>query len=186
MAEDFLCVRCAQAQKTCCQTCEIYVSPGDARRIAAFTGQTDFYEDRRPVSSTYGDQDDDPPWRDNVFQPDGSRRVLKRQASGDCTFLGAAGCTLPLETRPLVCRLYPFDYDAQGLKDDLSEGCPVQLVRPGWTLLTELDMKQADAQRWRDMLYREIELEGEFRATDRPLAAPHASPHSPKVDAASS
>lgn len=155
---------------TCCQTCEIYVSPGDARRIAAFTGRTDFHEDRLPDNPSYADQDDDIAWRDNVFLADGSRRVLKRQASGDCMFLGTAGCTLPLEIRPLVCRLYPFAYDAEGIQQDLSPGCPTHLLRPGWSLLQELDMQRADAERWQAMLYQEILLESEFRAEGEPAA----------------
>ncbi len=45
---EFLCVRCARHMKTCCQTCEIYVSPGDVERISAHTGRRDFYEFRAP------------------------------------------------------------------------------------------------------------------------------------------
>ena len=37
-----------------------------------------------------GDQDDDPTWQRHVFRADGSRRILKRRANGDCTFLGEA------------------------------------------------------------------------------------------------
>jgi uncharacterized protein len=169
MSEEFLCVRCSRAQKTCCQTSEVYVSPGDARRIAGYSGRTDFFYDAPPDNPAYADNDDDPAWRDQVFQADGSRRVLARHPQGDCTFLGDRGCTLPLDIRPLVCRLYPFDYDEHGIKDELSHSCPVHLVRPGWSLLGELDMQIHDARRWRQQLYLEIMDEAQFRALGCPL-----------------
>ncbi len=143
--------------KTCCQTCEIFTTPGDLRRIEQHTGRSDFWEYRQPANPAYADQDDDPIWRDNVFEADGSRRVLRKQASGDCAFLGSAGCVLPLEIRPLVCRIYPFDYTADGLVDELSEGCPLELLRPGQGLIEALDMNRVDAERWRSQLYAEIQ-----------------------------
>ena len=39
---EFLCVRCARHRKTCCQLCEVHVTLGDVRRIAAHTGLHDF------------------------------------------------------------------------------------------------------------------------------------------------
>ena len=54
--------------------------------------------------------------------------MLKRQPDGDCTFLGEQGCVLPLETRPLICRLYPYDYSEQGIRDELAAGCPLELA----------------------------------------------------------
>ncbi|GIW90370.1 MAG: hypothetical protein KatS3mg109_0802 [Pirellulaceae bacterium] len=163
-----ICVRCARVQKTCCQTSEVYVSPGDVRRIAAYTGQWDFFHDALPSDPVYAEQDDDPPWRDLVFQPDGKRRILRRQPSGDCVFLGPAGCRLPLEVRPLVCRLYPFDYDCRGIKPQLARGCPLQLVRPGMTILEELDMSREQAEQWHRQLYAEIAEEPRFRAAGVP------------------
>ena len=157
--EEFLCVRCARRRKTCCQISEIYTTPGDVRRVAEFTGRSDFHEFRAPDNPSYADQDDDPEWRRNVFRPDGARRVLKRRPDGDCTFLGAQGCTLPLEVRPLICRIYPYDYTAAGILPELSEGCPVELLRPGQSLIAALDMRLEDAQRWHRQLYDEIREE---------------------------
>jgi Fe-S-cluster containining protein len=96
--------------------------------------------------------------------------VLRREPGGDCTFLGAAGCTLPLEVRPLVCRMYPYDYTEHGIRASLSEGCPTQLLRPGETLLRALDMRRDDAERWRAQLYAELALEA--RDADRPDLRP--------------
>ncbi len=157
--EEFLCIRCARHTQTCCQRSEIYATPGDVQRIGHHTGHADFFEFRAPNNPEYLDQDDDPMWREQVFRPDNTRRVLKREPNGDCTFLGTHGCSLPLEVRPLVCRLYPYDYTAAGLTAELSEGCPLELLRPGLGLIDALEMKPADAQRWHRQLYVEIQME---------------------------
>jgi len=157
--EEFLCIRCSRHMKTCCQTADIFTTLGDVRRIEEYTGQTGFTEFRGPSNPSYADQDDDPIWRDNVFRPDGTRRVMKKQANGDCTFLGNAGCVLPLETRPLICRIYPFDYTADGILDELAPGCPTELLRPGQGLIEALDMQRSDAERWHKQLYEELPLE---------------------------
>jgi uncharacterized protein len=147
--------------QTCCQTAEVYVTRGDVRRIEEFTGQTDFHEFRPPENPVYlhEEEDDDPIWRNNVFQPDGTRRVLKKQDNGDCTFLGEAGCVLPLEVRPLICRIYPYDYDANGIFDDLARGCPLELLRPGRSLIDELGMNRQQAEAWHAQLYAELTQE---------------------------
>jgi Fe-S-cluster containining protein len=156
---EFLCVRCARRRKTCCQISEVYATPGDVRRIAAHTGRDDFTEFRAPDNPEYLDQDDDPAWTEHVFRNGNSRRVLKRRPDGDCTFLGEQGCTLPYETRPLVCRLYPYEYTEAGIQDELADGCPLELLRPGQGLIEALDMNLEAARRWHRQLYTEIRLE---------------------------
>jgi len=158
-SEEFLCVRCARHTRTCCQTSEIYTTPGDEQRIREFTGRGDFTEFRSADNGEYAEQDDDPVWRDCVFRSDGTRRVLKRQANGDCTFLGPQGCVLPLEIRPLICRLYPFDYTAEGIKVELSQGCPLELLPSGQGLIGALRMNIEDARRWHRQLYEEVQSE---------------------------
>ena len=157
--EEFLCARCAKHMRTCCQTSEIFTTLGDVQRITEFTGKSDFHERRAPEDPVYAEQDDDPVWRDNVFDEHGTRRVLKRQPNGDCTFLGSKGCVLPMETRPLICRIYPYDYTEAGIREELARGCPLELLRPVQGLLQALDMNLADAQRWHKQLYEEILLE---------------------------
>ncbi len=76
-------------------------------------------------------------------------------------FWESAGCTLPLETRPLICRLYPFDYTEQGLTEDLAPGCPLELLQPEKGLIEELDMKIDDARQWQKQLYEEIRKDSE-------------------------
>lgn len=155
-AEEFLCARCARHTITCCQRTEIYTTPEDQQRIAEFTGRDDFTEFLPAKNEAYADQDDDPVWRDHVFRSDGRRRVLKHQPNGDCTFLGEKGCVLPLETRPLICRLYPYDYTAEGILDVLAEGCPLELLEPGQGLIDALAMNIDDARRWHRQLYEEV------------------------------
>ncbi|MCA9263403.1 MAG: YkgJ family cysteine cluster protein [Planctomycetales bacterium] len=160
MTEDlFLCARCSRHRKTCCQTSEVYTTPEDVQRIAHYTNHQDFTEYRAPDNAEYADQDDDSAWQQYVFRSDGTRRVLRREADGDCTFLGEQGCRLPLEVRPLVCRLYPFQYTEAGIDHDLADGCPLELLRPGLGLLDELEMTRGDADRWHRQLYQEIRLE---------------------------
>jgi Fe-S-cluster containining protein len=158
--QEHLCARCARHTTTCCQQTDIYVTPGDVERIAAETGRRDFYEFRPPDDPVYLKQDDDPIWPVLVFkEPDGTRRVLKQRPGGDCHFLGEQGCTLPADARPLICRLYPFDFNEQGVLPVLAKGCPLELLPPGASLLHTLDMNYNDAERWRRQLYAELPLE---------------------------
>lgn len=159
MAQMHICARCAQTGKTCCQLTEIYVTAGDVRRIAAFSSRIDFYEYRMPVNPEYAADDSDPVWQRLVFRPDGSRRVIKHQETGDCFFLGAHGCQLPLTARPLICRLHPYLYTAEGIIDGvLDERCPSHLLEPGSTLPAALGMSLGEARGWHNALYAEIKL----------------------------
>lgn len=149
------CVKCAQVTKTCCQRCEILTTAGDRERIAEYTGETDFWEHKAPDDPVYLDQDDDPNWLKWAFRPDGTRPILKRKPNGDCRFLGTAGCELPMEIRPIVCRLYPYNYTERGI-DSVSDGCPRAVIPPSSTILKVLDMRLADAERWHGQLYAEL------------------------------
>lgn len=158
-AGEFLCARCARYMSTCCQTSEVYATPGDVARIEEFTGQTGFTEFRSPEDPVYLLNDDDPAWRQFVFRSDGTRRIVRRHPSGDCVFLGERGCVLPLEVRPLICRIYPYDFNEQGLKEKLARGCPTELLPSGQSLLEALEMDRGDAIRWHAQLYQEIRQE---------------------------
>jgi Fe-S-cluster containining protein len=155
-----LCAKCAQHERTCCQRTEVYVTPRDRHRIAAHTGRTDFWEYRVPVDPAYVAEDEaDPIWHASTVRPDGTRAVLRHQDSGDCTFLTATGCMLPTAVRPLVCRLFPYDYTAQGLQGTVP-GCPLYLLTPGQTLLEGIGIHLDDAQRWHRQLYSELQPGG--------------------------
>ena len=158
-AGDFLCARCARRQKTCCQQTDIVLTVGDVERVAEYVRRRDFIEHRPAGNADYRDQDDDPTWRDATFGPDGLRRVVKWQANGDCMFLGPAGCVLPYETRPLICRLYPFEYDESGVFTEPATSCPSHLLPEGTKLFDALGMKRSDAERWHGQLYEELRAE---------------------------
>jgi len=156
---DFLCARCARRQKTCCQQTDIVLTEGDVARVSAHVGRSDFIDYRPAGGPEYLDQDDDPTWRDATFRPDGTRRVVKWQSNGDCTFLGEKGCSLPYETRPLICRLYPFDYDESGVFPQPATGCPAHLLPAGTGVFEALDMSRQNAERWHATLYTELRAE---------------------------
>lgn len=153
------CARCASMQRTCCQRAEILLTDGDMARIEAHTGRRDFWERCAPADPAYiEDQDDDPNWVRYTVEPDGTRRVLRRGPDG-CGFLGAQGCTLPMEVRPLVCRLYPFSYTESGITGEDADYCPTAALIPpgsGLTMLTVLGMSRDDGARWHAMLYSEL------------------------------
>ena len=155
------CARCALTQRTCCQQAEVVVTTGDVGRIAVHAGRDDFWE-RRPAGPEYAaEHRGDPEWLTGTLAADGTRRVLRRRPDGSCGFLGEAGCSLPEDVRPLVCRLYPFDYTAAGLAPAPSAHyCPTALLQPpGQTMVDVLGMSAEDAERWRRMLYAELRQE---------------------------
>lgn len=154
-----LCARCARHHETCCQKTDIYVTLADVRRIEDYVGFGGFFEFRPPADPVYAYQADDPLWMQKVFQPDGTRRVVRHQENGDCLFLGQSGCTLPAEVRPLICRLYPFDYNAEGLKAQPASGCPSHLLAPGQTVFDGVGVSVENARRWHAMLYQELQQE---------------------------
>lgn len=151
-----LCARCAQYETTCCQKTEIFVTDGDIQRIRTHVGQSDFWEYVKPVHpDLVKEQPEDPNWLRYTLRPDGTRPHLKRHLSGDCTFLGPSGCSLPTDTRPLICRLYPYDYTETGITGTVP-GCPLYLLAEGQTLLQAIGMNRVDAERWRQQLYHEL------------------------------
>ena len=159
---DILCTLCARLSKTCCVETDIFVTMGDVRRIFNFTMKLDFYEFRGCSTEAYRDQSDDPQWDHQVFRPDGTRRVLKRESSGRCLFLNAMGCALPLDVRPLICRLHPHLYNAKGFYPDLAPECPVHLLPPGAHLEETIQgFRQAEAENWHHLLYQEIMEKGD-------------------------
>jgi len=160
--EFILCTLCAQQGKTCCVGTDIFITTGDVRRIAAFTSNHDFYEFRTCSIPTYRDQSDDPVWDIFVFRPDGTRRVIKRSSSGACLFLDPQGCRLPLSVRPLVCRLHPHIYNAQGLYPELAPDCPIHLLPNGNALETAIaGFRNEEAMNWHHLLYQEITEKGD-------------------------
>lgn len=152
------CARHAQIGSTCCQHSEILVTDGDRARIAAHLGIPDgpapHIVREHPVDLNYELDPADPDWALG-FWPDGSRPVLARRPNGDCTFLGAAGCTLPMDVRPLICRIFPYEMDGERLTG-LSSRCPAEVVPAGSSIVDVLDMNASVAEGWRSQLYAEL------------------------------
>jgi len=147
------------------------VTLGDVRRIENASSSFGFTEYRAPEDGSYDQTVEDPFWQHHVFQPDGTRRVLKQQSTGDCHFLGPQGCTLAATVRPLICRLYPFDYDVDGIKERPAGGCPVELLRPQQQLLQVLGMDRDEAERHRAQLYAELPEKEDLGAGTESAAA---------------
>ena len=145
-------------QRTCCQRTEVLVTSGDVARIEASVGTRDFHEWRVPPDPSYSDPDPaDPRWHLWTVRADGKRRVLKQEPTGDCVFLGAGGCTLAREVRPLICRLYPLAYTEAGIVGESAEYCPSALLQPpDGRMALLLRMDELDVRRWHTMLYREL------------------------------
>ena len=161
-----LCARCAKHGKTCCQGREIYLTPGDVRRIRAVTGNVLFTEWMPTTEPAYLDQDDDPVWRQHVFGSDGSRRILKRQANGDCIFLSSGGCRLALAVRPLLCRLHPFTYTGYRIDNEPDSDCPKHLLVSGESVFEAIHTSMELAQQWHRQLYEEISTDDPDNRTD--------------------
>lgn len=132
------------------------LTDGDICRITNSVGRSDFWEYQKPADPSYlAEQPDDPNWLCYTVRPDGTRPQLKHQASGDCIFLTPTGCSLTTEVRPLVCRLYPYDCNEQGITGTVS-GCPVHLLEKGQTLIEGIGMHFEEAKRWHIQLYKEL------------------------------
>ncbi len=157
-----LCSECAAIQVTCCckERRDILVTQGDIARISQTLERHDFWEHRQPGDPVYLEQDDDPNWIPYTVRADGTRKVLKKTAAQTCIFLTDGGCLLSENVRPLVCRMYPFNYTEQGLQGIEAE-CPVHLLPSGANLLDELGMSAEKAAEWRGMLYHELRTQGE-------------------------
>ncbi|MCD7897926.1 MAG: YkgJ family cysteine cluster protein [Planctomycetaceae bacterium] len=157
-SDDSLCRRCARTGPTCCQRTQVYVTGGDIARIAAATGLIDFHETVPPADpSGGGTLHLDAAWA-GTFSEAGST-VLAHAGNGDCVVLVPDGCRLPLAVRPLVCRLYPFDYNEDCIKGVFAPLCPAPERDAPALLLAELAMNRSAAEAWRRRLYDELREE---------------------------
>ena len=153
-----LCVKCAQYERTCCQKTEVFITDGDIQRISEHVGDRAFWHYRQPADTDLVQpQPQDPNWLLYTVRPDGTRPQLHQQPSGDCTFLTPTGCALPTGVRPLICRLYPYDYTETGISG-IVPGCPTYLLQPGQTLLEGIGMRLDEAKRWQRQLYDELRI----------------------------
>ncbi|MDR2392001.1 MAG: YkgJ family cysteine cluster protein [Planctomycetota bacterium] len=155
-----LCARCAGLGETCCQNSQVFLTVGDVRRIArAINAASGFFEEVAAADPNYLTGDGiDPVWN-RIFDRKGYRRILAFQAEGKCFFLGTNGCRLSLEIRPLVCRLYPYDYNHIAIKGVYGHRCPEPERNSPALILACLSMNREKAESWRQKLYAEIREE---------------------------
>lgn len=146
-----ICARCAAGDLTCCRNTEVFLTCGDLRRIGRVAREP-FW---RFVPVMAGGPGGDALWRRVFTHPEGLR-VLKHRDDRNCVFLKEDGCGLDMETRPLICRLYPFEYDDVCVKGATPTLCPQPEQSNIPLLLALLGMNRDDAEAWRAMLYREI------------------------------
>ncbi len=136
------------------------MSRNDEARIRRTIGDEAFTEYAPPADPDYlPDPALDPVWH-RIFAADGGRRrILAHRPGGDCHFLTPTGCRLALEVRPMVCRLYPYDYDDRTIKGVNGHFCPEPERDNPALLLAELTMNRDQAEAWRRELYRDIREE---------------------------
>jgi Fe-S-cluster containining protein len=124
MSDPFVCARCAEKGKTCCE-----LTPGTEEVCFPVSD----YERERilecaPDSGGFVLQLNSPLFIENLlklfpgqrrtvkelFPPGGMHYRLEVDSGGKCMFLGSGGCVIPKEARPLYCRLFPFWTDESG------------------------------------------------------------------------
>ena len=160
-----ICAECARIQETCCQRAATVVAltRGDIERISRFSGQDCFFE----LKAVEGDlkhiyanpancSDDDRIYVANLFDREGRRNVLKKKANGECRFLTGDGCQLPPDVRPIVCRLYPYEWNDRREVWLEPDYCPRMLFKDDEDLIAKIGLRAEAAQHLVALLYREI------------------------------
>ncbi len=151
------CYSCFLQGVSCCQGTQIYLTAGDVQRISQFLEDSDFFTIEIP-DAVYLDAGNDPKWLMLTVRPDGQRRVLKRTAEKNCTMLRDSGCRLPMSIRPLVCRLYPYEFTESGVSG-IDPVCPISRAEDCASLMDRLGMTINAAGEWHRLLYRELHQE---------------------------
>lgn len=155
------CVGCASRGQSCCQNVKIYLTLGDVERIAKAGQAGDFFA-LEPLTPEYEDGGGDAEWNPLILNPDGRRRVIRQKDGGDCWFLGPAGCGLSSEVRPLLCRVYPYDFREYGLHG-ICPSCPVSREADWQRVLENSEMRVENVLGWINQLYAEIRKEKTVR-----------------------
>lgn len=155
-----MCALCAAKGGGCCRNTRVFLTRGDVERVERAVGEKDFWErlDVRVDAHATGLMHD-PAW-ERIFSGQGGWRALRHvSGTGDCRFLTTGGCSLPVEARPLICRLYPFDYNDVAIKGVYGHLCPEPFRDNPALLLAMLGMGREEAERLRAKLYRELAAE---------------------------
>lgn len=165
-----VCEQCARLQKTCCErsAVEVALTEGDIIRIRRFYQADDFYR-RIPVPPELSATYENPDCHDasmalyvsGLFDEQGRRPVLNKQADGCCLFVAEKGCILPVEARPLLCRLYPYDWNDQKALWIQAPYCPRELFDDEADLVQQIGDQKDVALNLVEQLYAELASKGE-------------------------
>ena len=148
------CIACARQGQSCCRHVHIYLTCGDIDRIGRIC-VTDHFFHLAPLTADYEDGGGDPTWNPAILDTEGRRRIVRQKDNGDCYFLTENGCSLPSHARPLLCRIYPYDFRSHGLCG-ISSSCPVAKESQWQQILEVSEMKENNARLWVSQLYDEI------------------------------
>ncbi len=151
------CLDCAANDISCCEGTQIYVTLGDIQRIRDYGIHGEFFI-REPLGETYLTGGDDPEWNPLILEPDGRRRILALKEDGNCLFLTEKGCKLPGDVRPLLCRIYPFDFKGPKITG-ICKGCQISKCENWQEILEQSQMNLSTATGWVEKLYQEISQE---------------------------
>lgn len=148
------CLDCAAKKRSCCGNVNIYITQADVDRIRLAGVDHDFFS-LETLSEEYLDGGGDPAWNPLILDESGRRRVLLQQSGGNCIFLSSTGCRLASNVRPLLCRIYPFEFLGEKIVG-ISHYCPVSLEQNWQEILNMSEMNSVSALEWIKQLYREI------------------------------
>jgi uncharacterized protein len=157
------CRECSKIQLTCCVRPEIFVTNGDINRIANGTGRKDFYH-LRPVPEEmkhyYGSpcnvEKGSEIYFQYLFNENGRRNILKKNEKNECCFLTQDGCVLPPNIRPILCRLYPFDWNDKKEIWVAPTHCPKNFFKDEQEIRDRVCLTEEEAKRLVCLLYDEI------------------------------
>ena len=148
------CLDCAAKNRSCCGNVNIYLTLADVERIASCGVVEDFYS-LEPLTAEYLDGGGDPNWNALILDESGRRRVVRQKPDGNCVFLSDTGCRLASDKRPLLCRIFPFEFLGEKIIG-ISDYCPVSAVDNWQEVLNESEMNTESSLKWIKQLYREI------------------------------
>jgi Fe-S-cluster containining protein len=150
-----ICALCAFNGTSCCQNFQIPLTDGDVLRISTYRGNRDFLSVEPPVPEEI-EPVYDPTWLPRLLRQDHLVRVLARTPEKKCVLLTENGCCLPLEQRPLICRLHPYTYTEHGPMG-IDPSCPISKSPDGLALLESMQMPVSRAKGWVTLLYEELQ-----------------------------
>lgn len=168
------CSECSKLQLTCCEleVTEVAITNGDIRRISDYTGRNDFYHLKQvseEMKYVYENPANVPKgleqYVEYLFDEEGRRNILKKNERNGCCFLTPNGCALPSNIKPIICRLFPYDWnDNRDVWMDFTT-CPKILFKDEQELKELVCLPEEEAKRLIDLLYYEIMNESECRPT---------------------